>query len=243
MAAADEIRELTRRTGEELRRTSRYFEHTRDAWQAVTMLVDEGSPIQFTDSQTGAGMNGKDLAELSAGYIAGYLTESVFQHYITLFEEYTFGLLAAWLAEFPKGIAGLDDDGAKAGEKTVPLSFVVDNPDRDGILRAVIDRELDRLKYRRLTEWYEYLEDRARLKVPTKAQLELLSERKAARDLLVHNRGMANQTYRSKAGTAARFDIGVRIDVGGPYLSETLELITAVVTATSAAALQKLEKK
>ena len=97
--------------------------------------------------------------------MAGYLAESVFQHYVALLEDYLFGLIGIWLMAYPKGIIGLDDDGDDVrltrSERTIPLSFVTDNPDRESILRAVVDRELDRLKYRRLAAWFAYLDKRA----------------------------------------------------------------------------------
>ena len=88
-----------------------------------------------------------------------YLAESTFQHYVSLFEEYAFGLIGSWLLAYPQGIVGLDDndedDKLKRNDKSIPLAFVIDYPDRESILRAVVDRELDRLKYRRLAAWFE----------------------------------------------------------------------------------------
>ncbi len=176
--------------------------------------------------------------------MAEYLAEAVFQHYVSLFEDYTFGLIGIWLMAYPKGIVGLDDDDGddrpKRSDRTVPLSFIVDSPDRDSILRAVVDRELDRLKYRRVAAWFDYLEKRAHLGTPSAGQIERLTEMKASRDILVHNRGIVNSTYLSKAGTRARHAEGDRLEITGPYLRECWELIAEIVGETSESAIAKI---
>ena len=95
----------------------------------------------------------------------------------------------------------------------VDLARVIDAPDRESILQAVIDRELNALKYERPTAWFRYLNDRVKLGGPTDEQAERLTEIKASRDILAHNRGVANQTYLDKAGGRSRYKIGQRLEV------------------------------
>jgi hypothetical protein len=57
---------------------------------------------------------------------------------------------------------------------------------------------------------------------------------------LVHNRGIANKTYESKAGKLARYRDGQRVDVPEHYHRETWELIRKVVTDTANAAVAKV---
>jgi hypothetical protein len=242
MLIVDRVRDLTSRIRGELLRASDYYTHTETAWRLVESLVLAGREITIENADTESKVDGPILARLAQSYVAGYLAGSVFQHYVSLFEDYTLGLIGFWLMAHPKGIAGLDDneddDKLKRTDKSVPLGFITDNPDRESILRAVIDRELDRLKYRRLAAWFEYLEKRAQLGAPTRDQL---SEIKASRDILVHNRGIVNRTYLSKSGTRARYADGDRLEIIEPYLKETWLLITGVVRDMSAAAIAKLE--
>jgi hypothetical protein len=244
MAVADEIRDLTSRIQGELDRGDKYFRHTKVAWRVVRVVADEGREIDVRDIDTGISINASALSELAQGYVTGYLAESVFQNHVALFEDYIFGLIGAWLLAYPKGIVGLDededDDKLKKSDKTVPLSFITDNADRDSILHAVVDRELDRLKYRRVAAWFAYLEKRAQLGVPSQEQIERLAEIKASRDILVHNRGIANQTYVSKSGVRARSPAGTRLEITEPYLRDSWLLITEMVRDTSKAALEKL---
>ncbi len=212
----------------------------------VEKFVDEGEKLGDENPDTGDRFDGPTLVDLSQSYVSGYLAESVFQTYVSLFEDYVFGLIGFWLMAYPKGIVGLDDDEGddrlRKGDRTVPLSLITDNPDRDSILRVVVDRELDRLKYRRLAAWFEYLEKRAQLGVPSRDQIEQLAEIKAARDILVHGQGIVNPTYLSKAGSRSRYADGARVEIIEPYLRESWVLIHEVVGETSAAAIAKLEK-
>jgi hypothetical protein len=59
---------------------------------------------------------------------------------------------------------------------------------------------------------------------------------KATRDVLVHNRGVANKTYEFKAGKLARYGDGQRIDISEPYHRQTWELLRKIVTDVSNAA-------
>jgi hypothetical protein len=63
---------------------------------------------------------------------------------------------------------------------------------------------------------------------------------KASRDVLVHNKGIANKTYESKAGNLARFREGEELDIPEDYHRETWELIHKVVADVSNAAIAKV---
>jgi hypothetical protein len=61
-------------------------------------------------------------------------------------------------------------------------------------LEVVIQRELNSLKYERPAAWFRYLNDRVKLGCPTDEPIERLTEAKASRDILAHNRGLVNET-------------------------------------------------
>ena len=61
---------------------------------------------------------------LAVGYVSGgYLAESVFQHFVALFEDFVFEFLRLWLSAYPGGIPNKD-------QKPVKLAMVIDAPDR-----------------------------------------------------------------------------------------------------------------
>ncbi len=55
----------------------------------------------------------------------------------------------------------------------------------------------------------------------------------------VHNKGIANKSYESKAGKLARFHEGERISIPEHYHRETWELIRKIISDVSNAAIAK----
>ena len=84
-----------------------------------------------------------------------------------------------------------------------------------------MDKELNEVMYQSPAGWFEYLEKMAKLGVPATEEIRQFAEAKASRDVLVHNRGVANKTYESKAGTLARYQPGERIEIPGDYHKTT----------------------
>lgn len=152
MDLLDQLRTLTSRVQNELSRGSNYYKNSKVVWRSVEKFIAKGGEISTENIDTGDKTESPTLADLAQDYVAGYVAESVFQLYDSLFEEYIFGLIGFWLMVYLKGIVGLDDDESddkvKKAEKSVPLFLVIDNSDRDSILRAIVERELDHSKYR-----------------------------------------------------------------------------------------------
>ena len=120
---------------------------------------------------------------------------------------------------------------------------VLTNPttiDKDAITQFVVRKELNEVLYDRPTEWFAYLEDKAKLGCPAASEIERIAEAKATRDVLVHNRGIANKTYESKAGRLARFKGGDAIDLPEEYHRQTWSLLSKVVSDIAEAAIAKV---
>ena len=139
-------------------------------------------------------MDEQTLLRRKRDYIRGHLTRATFQHFVSLFEDFLFDLLRLWLAAHPHSLS----------RKQVELSVVLAAPDKDAITLTVVDRELNDLKYRRLADWFTYLDQLVHLGCPTADEIERLAETKASRDILVHNKGVVNATYLAKAGGRLR---------------------------------------
>lgn len=110
MEIVDQIRDLSIRIRGEIVRGSNYYNHTTAAWRVLQTVVAEGRAIQVRDKITGDVTDGRGLAASAQGYVTEYLSESVFQNHVTLFEDYVFGLIGAWLTAYPRGIVGLGED-------------------------------------------------------------------------------------------------------------------------------------
>jgi hypothetical protein len=227
-----EVQALSDRIHSDLRAGHDYYEYSKSSWRLVRRLAGRGRSITFGNIHTGTVVQAAELPALARSYITGYLAESVFQHFVALFEEFVFELLRLWLSAYPGGIPNKD-------RKQVDLATVIDAPDRATLLWVVIDRELNALKYERPTAWFRYLNDRVNLGSPTDEQIERLAEVKASRDILVHNRGVVNQTYLDKAGSRSRYKLGQRLEIPESYLHDTWLLIRDVVKDLDTAAIAK----
>jgi len=171
-----------------------------------------------------------ELVAKARGYVSRQIAEATFQQFLSIFENFVFDLLRLWLTAYPGSL----------GKRTIEYQAILNLPDKDAITRLVIDRELNEVSFQRPANWFAYLEERARLGCPAADEVERIAEAKASRDVLVHNRGVINATYRLKAGRLARFAAGERIEVAEPYHREIWELVGKVVNDLAVAALGKV---
>ncbi len=190
MPLADDIRALRDRTLAELTATYDYFTDSQVAWKLTREAVEGGKRFTLRSHITGTVTRATELVEKSEGYISGRLTEATFQQFIATFEHFLLELLRLWLTAYPGSL----------GTKTVEFKTILEAADKDAITAQVVDHELYQLLYKRPAEWFAYLSGRMKLPGPTKVDIDQFAEAKATRDVLVHNRGVANKTYLSKAG-------------------------------------------
>src|SRR4029077_17819803 len=135
-------RDLSNRTQADLGVAFDYFEHPKAVWRLVRRVTDMGHTYDIQETKNPAAMTLADLAERAQSYVAKYLADAVFQHFVSLFEGFLFELLRLWLAASPAGIPNKD-------KKPVDLATVIDAADREAIIEVVIERELNALKYER----------------------------------------------------------------------------------------------
>lgn len=228
-ALREELRGLAERTHAALSQSHDYFTYTKRVWRLLQDDVNGGRPIDFRNPLTKSRMNQQGFVRRTELYIANYLTTATFQHFVLLFEDYFFDLLRLWLTAHPGILL----------KRQVDLGTVLKLGDANAVVLSVVDRELNEVKYDRIAEWFAYLDRLVKLGCPTPEQIERLAEIKAARDILVHNRGVVNATYLAKAGRQARYQDGERLEVPEPYHRSAWELIGNVVRDLSEAAILK----
>jgi len=229
MALAADIAALRDRVLSDLNAAHDYYTDTKIAWEIVRRFIASGQTLSIRNMTTGTVTTHVELAGKSRGYVAEQLTEATFQQFVTIFENFFFDLMRLWLTAYPMSL----------GAKTIEFRKILDAPDKAAITLQVVNHELNEVMYGRPADWFSYLEDKANLGCPTPAEVAKISEAKATRDVLVHNRGVANRTYESKAGNLARYKDGQRIDMPEHYHRETWELLRKVVTDISNAAIAK----
>jgi hypothetical protein len=229
MALAEEIQSLRDRVLADLGTSHDYYTHTRLAWRLVDNIIAAGHKFAVRNPATGTVTTETDLAVKLRVYVAKQLKEATFQQFISVFENFVFDLLRTWLTAYPQSLGG----------KQVQFKTVLDAPDKDAITQLVVARELNEVLYDRPAEWFAYLEDKVKLGCPLPDEIGRLAEAKASRDMLVHNRGIANAAYERKAGNLARFKTGENIEISERYHRETWILIRKVVADVSDAAIAK----
>ena len=169
------------------------------------------------------------MAAFSNLCIANYLTSATFQQFVSTFEDFLFDLLRLWLAIHP----------ASLSDKSLKFGTVLKAGDIATVTLAVIDKELNELKYERVADWFAYLEKLVKLGCPTPEEIEALAEMKASRDILVHNKGIVNAVYVSKSGSKARYKDGENLEISEPYHRFSWELVKKMIHDIAEAAIRK----
>ena len=229
MALSDDIKVLRDRVQADLIVAHDYFAESQRLWFLVQDLVVGGTAFIVHNSATGTVTTQSELAAKAPGYVSEQLAEATFQQFISLFENFFFDLLRLWLTAFPKSL----------GKKMVEFRAILDLPDKDAIAQLVIGKELNEVLYERPSEWFAYLEERAKLGGQWNDEIEQIAEAKASRDVLVHNRKVANKIYEVKSGRLARFKDGELLDIPEQYHRETWEMLRRVVADVCNAAIAK----
>ncbi len=230
MPVADDFRALADQTIRELDAVHDFYDHSQIVWLSFQVQASEGYKVAFTNLATGNAVDQDGLVRLSPDYTRIYLATFTFRHIISTFEVFLFDFLHLLFQHNPWPFA----------RKQLDFETVLLARDREEIISSVIVKQLNDLKYDRLREWFEAMNKAVALGCPSSDEIDALSEVKATRDILEHNAGVVNETYRRKAGTKARYSVGDRIEIEDAYHLESWRLIKKVVADITAAALAKV---
>ncbi len=235
MALIDELTQLRDKTLASLDASHDYYAHTAYLWRLLQQMVREGSDISedtIRNQVTESRISISELSRLAHEYITVRLASATFQHFVSLFEDFLFGFIGAWLTAYPRSLEN----------KQLDLGTVLDAGDKAEIVAAIVQREVLFLAFKKPSDWFAYLRKRVGLHCPKEDQILQLAEIKASRDALVHNNGIANAAYVEKSGTRARFQDGDALEIPGPYHRESWQLIKQVVSEIGTAGIQKAQK-
>jgi len=230
MPLAHDITTIRDRALTELNAAHDYYADTKIAWQLVERLIAGGRKLRIRNKTTGTVTTEAELTGRVRGYVAERLAEATFQTFLAVFEAFLGDLLRARLRAEPKYLM-----------PTEPVDFPTIHaaPDKAAVIDFVVERKVQGLFYKRPADWLKFADDKLGLGCPTADEVERLAEAKATRDVLIHNRGVANEVYVDKSGRRARFRVGDRVDVPEPYHREVWELLRKVVAELSDAMTRK----
>ena len=229
MALTEDIGRLRDQVLQELASAHDYYIDTKIVWRMVLKQIESGDTFTIRNETTGTVTTPLELAAKADGYVKEQLAEATFQQFISIFENFYFDLLRLWLTTYPQSL----------GRKTLDFKTILEMPDKEAMIGAVVRDELNKVQYERPARWFSYLEDLAKLGCPTSEEIERIAEAKASRDVLVHNKRIANQIYEAKAGKIARFREGQRLRIPDDYHRQTWELLRKLVADLSNAAIAK----
>lgn len=226
-----EIESLKTKFLNELNKVHDYYAESKEAWQIIQSSVRQGMNFEITNSVTGSVTNQNELAAKARDYVAYQLSESTFQQIVTLFEAFFFDLLKIWLQMYPLSLSG----------SKIDAKIILESPDKESIVDFMIDKDLNEVKYKRISEWFDYLKGKVSLKgYFVENEIEKLAEVRASRDVLVHAQGIVGTIYLTKSGTCARYLVGERVEISEIYLTETWSLTQKVMTQLVDAFIGKL---
>ncbi|MBM79909.1 MAG: hypothetical protein CMJ78_04865 [Planctomycetaceae bacterium] len=197
MPLLQKIKQLQSTVSDALDESRNYYVHSVGMWRVLQARINDGKTVSIRN-YTGEIVDEAVIRGLAQTYIEGHLASSTFQHFVSLFEKFVFDFFELWLCEYPGSLKG----------KELTLEVVLSAGDKHEIVQSVVERELRMLAYQRMTDWFGYLDKLVHRDCPSQQQLELLSEVKASRDVLVHNNGIANEIYVDKSLGQARYSDG-----------------------------------
>jgi len=138
---------------------------------------------------------------------------------VAVTEDYLQGVLRTIFKWFPEKLH-LGVDGKKT-DKNVALGLIIKSATIDEVLDAVIQKQLLAAFYGPPERYFDYVESVLSIKIEKKLKASF-AEIKAARDLIVHNSGIVNEVYVSKAGTQARGSVGERLKINATYFKDSV---------------------
>lgn len=229
MSLAIDLRDHRDSVLAELAAVHDYYVNTKRAWRIVQGMVSRRGRFTAFNAATGNRTTEHDLPQKAQLYVADYLAGATFQQFVSLFEDFTFGVMRSWLLAYPQRLE----------RKQVPASLVLRATSLEAVKIALVSRELNEIRYRNVRDWFTELEQMVKLGCPSGDEIERLAEIKASRDVLVHNRGLANVIYEEKAAGRKRYVAGEKLEIPETYHRESWELIRKVVADVSTAAIAK----
>lgn len=109
------------------------------------------------------------------------------------------------------------------GKRTVSIQAVLDSSSIEEVHERAADVLLNELSYKSPVEFAESLQNLISINLLECPAFHRYMEIKASRDIFVHNRGIANETYARKAGTHARVKPGMVLPADIQYFLESYE--------------------
>ncbi len=227
MSLGSDVQSLRDGTLAGLRAAHNHFAFSQRLWKdllANTNRKRRTLPV-LHDVVTGTRVSGLSVvAEVSAS-LDTYLPIAVVQQFVSVTEAFLADVVRLWIAAYPFHLKG-----------QVDVQLIVNAPDKAAIVQSLVDQYVGSLAYKSPRDWFRQLNTVVALGTPPEPTIDAFAELKATRDVFVHNRGMANETYLRKAGVLARAIDGQPLDLPDPYVHDAWRLCQTIITDVGTAA-------
>ena len=187
-------------------------------------------PGTVTNTRTRTTLTAAELSDVLLGYLDQELPQVVLYHVVSHFEAFFFDFLGLLLTRNPHALSM---------KRQLIVEDVVSAADMKALLDELIRRELNEIQYKAIADWFGFLGKVVNLRAVTPEMIGRLAELKAARDVLAHNKGIANETYVRKAGNLARAAAGQPIPISRQYVYDATDFLKSVVKTMMAAARER----
>jgi len=155
---------------------------------------------------------------------------------VALTEDYLQTILKTILRWFPQKLKqNVTGDNVV---KNVNLDIILDAKSKEQLLARLINKQMQGIFYGAPHRYFEYIE--AVLNINLSAELKKhFVEIKATRDVIVHNNGIANETYLEKTAELARAKNSEKLVVNLDYFSSTISRLKKLIVVVYTQVLAK----
>jgi len=181
---------------------------------------DSTSKIEFTEDQWGMIVEGMNrLVQISDKY-PSMLFEMSFIYLVALFDAYLLDVLYEVLIYKPEIL--------KSSKKQLSYELILNLKNTNELITYLVQKELNELGYKSIIEQAEYYVYKLNIKIADSGiALDDLAEIRAARNLLIHNKGLVNSIYLETVQTS-KYKAGERVVINLEYWNNCYEKLNQV---------------
>jgi hypothetical protein len=170
-----------------------------------------------------------ELQAIFGSFLDRELYASLLATMVSTTESFLSDVLERVLLLYPRKLT-VTPQGNQIG-RDIPISLLFESPDLPALVRSVIQSRLHSLAYASPHQYLAYFKAVTGVDTDEHAFSNFV-EIKAARDLIIHNRGVINEIYLEKAGGLARGAVGDVVEINHQYFKHAIAQLKRVAGIT-----------